>query len=197
MRVRGALSYGDAAGGVFEHGADDGNRRAVGGWDRIVRGRRRRRGGGDAHGLHGRCGRKRRKKGMPHAEDVEDAETRRARRDVGDEGGRGGRGGREGEEECLTTNYTKGGGRGPEKLPTDHAKGRERRKRESEVLPTEHTEYTEKSKRGIGRVAGTRDGRRRTITRARNDFLGARGRAAGAEMAGREPLSRGAGDGGK
>jgi len=128
---------------------------------------------------------------MPHAED---AETRRARGDVGDAGGRGGRGGREGEEECLTTKYTKGGGRGPEKLPTDHAKGRERRKRESEVLPTEHTE---KSKRGIGRVAGTRDGRRRTITRTRNDFLGAGGRAAGAEMAGREPLSRGAGDGGK
>ena len=117
-------------------------------------------------------------KGMPHAEDVEDAETRRARGDVGDEGGRGGRGGREGEEECLTTKYTKGGGRGPEKLPTDHAKGRERRKRESEVLPTEHTEYTEKSKRGIGRVAGTRDGRRRTITRTRNDFLGG-GRARG------------------
>ena len=137
-------------------------------------------------------------KGMPHAEDVEDAETRRARGDVGDEGGRGGRGGREGEEECLTTKYTKGGGRGPEKLPTDHAKGRERRKRESEVLPTEHTEYTEKSKRGIGRVAGTRDGRRRTITRTRNDFFWGRdGRAAGAEMAGREPLSRGAGDGGK
>ena len=91
--VRGALSDKDAAGGVFEHGADDGNRRAVGGWDRIGRGRRRRRGGGDAHGLHGRCGRKRRKKGMPHAEDVEDAETRRARRDVGTREGEGGAGG--------------------------------------------------------------------------------------------------------
>ena len=30
MRVRGALSDGDAGGGVFEHGGDDGNRRAVG-----------------------------------------------------------------------------------------------------------------------------------------------------------------------
>ena len=50
-----------------------------------------------------------------------------------------------------------------------------------------------------GRLASTIGGRRRrTITRTRNDFFWGRdGRAAGAEMAGREPLSRGAGDGGK
>ena len=62
----------------------------------------------------------------------------------------------------------------------------ERERARAEEWPTEYTE------RGTG---GGR--RKRTITRTRNDFLGAGGRAAGAEMAGREPLSRGAGDGGK
>jgi len=42
--------------------------------------------------------------------------------------------------EFLTTKHTKVGGRGPECLPANYAKGREWGKRESEEWPTEYTE---------------------------------------------------------
>ena len=99
---------------------------------------------------------------MSHAKGAEDAE---------------GEGSGEREEKFFTTNYTKdtkGGGRGLEKLRAALAKGGERGKRESEEWPMEHMEYTEKSKRGIGRVAGTRGGKRRTITRTMNENDGRR-----------------------
>jgi hypothetical protein len=53
------------------------------------------------------------------------------------------------------TKYTKGGGRrGPEKLPANGAKGRERGRGDSEEWPTEHTEYTERETRGGSRGNG-------------------------------------------
>jgi len=47
-----------------------------------------------------------------------------------------------------------GGGRGPETLPANCAKGRERGRGDSEEWPTEHTEYTERGARGGSRGNG-------------------------------------------
>ena len=79
----------------------------------------------------------------------------------------------EGDGVCLTTKYTKRGGRGPEKLPANCAKGREGRRGESEEWPTEYTEYTE-----TGRAEGGI--RRRRGESWRESYLRARGRVAGA-----------------
>ena len=47
-----------------------------------------------------------------------------------------------------------GGGRGPETLPANCAKGREWGRGDSEEWPTEHTEYTERGARGGSRGNG-------------------------------------------
>ena len=81
------------------------------------------------------------------------------------------------------TEYTErgtGGGRRKRTITMNEERSR------AEEWPTEYTE----------RGTGGREEKKNDYENEERFFLGG-GRAAGAEMAGREPLSRGAGDGGK
>ena len=80
------------------------------------------------------------------------------------------------------------GGRRTRTITRMRNEERERERSRAEEWPTEYTDDTERPWRGA--ILS------RWRTRNENDFFWG-GRAAGAEMAGREPLSRGAGDGGK
>ena len=67
---------------------------------------------------------------------------------------RGTRGGSRGNgrgRSFFTTKDATGGGRDPEKLPANYAKGREWRRGDSEEWPTEHTEDTERRRAEGGR----------------------------------------------
>ena len=66
---------------------------------------------------------------------------------------------RKGAEFFITKDAT-GVGRGPEKLPANCAKGRERRRGDSENWPTGYTEYTERGTRSGGVAGASREGTR-------------------------------------